>query len=128
MGWIGKTIDFIWNSFLTIIGILLATAIWAIGLFVEIAADIINWLKKRQGASKTGGIADGEEFKNFINEKKRQGQCGQISLKDLERIGKSAINFTDNETQMISGKKGLEHNLNKLLKENGGVVEIPLSN
>lgn len=125
MGWLEKTVDFIWDNFLIIIDTLLKFAIWVVELVVEIA-HITDWFKKRQGSTKTGGIADGKEFADFIKHKKAQGQCGKISFEELERIGKSAINFTDNESQMISGKNGLGSKLKNLLKENGGLVEIPL--
>lgn len=113
----GNFLDSVFSFLVGLVAGLIATAIAAVGLFIDLAADILDWIGGclddllDEGCTEVNVIM-GSPFADYIKEQQAKGNVTEISLSELKTIEKSVINVADNninvvKTQMITSDKGV---------------------
>ncbi len=95
-------------------------AIWAVGFFIDMLSDILEWINNRIESMLTKGVSDvtvvkGSALADFIKTEKQSGKYPEISLDQLNAMNKSVINIvTDKNGKIID---------DQMIRSNGGLSQ-----
>lgn len=114
---IGNFLDAVVDIIVGVIGGLIATAIYAVGAVIELAVDIRNWVTRglqeflEEGSTEVN-VIKGSAIEAFVRENQAKGNYTEITYEQLETMGNSAINVTNNSSsvqrmQMVRSDRGL---------------------
>jgi hypothetical protein len=114
---IGNFLDAVVDIIVGVIGGLIATAIYAVGAVIELAVDIWNWVTRglqeflEEGSTEVN-VIKGSAIEAFVRENQAKGNYTEITYEQLETMGNSAINVTNNSSsvqrmQMVRSDRGL---------------------
>lgn len=133
---LGNFVDGLFSALVGVIGMLFATAIFAVGAVIELAVDILGWIKGGldelldEGSTEVN-VVMGSAMADFIRINQAQGNYTEISLSDLETLNNSVINVANNQTevqrtQMIKSDNGLSAETKQQFR-NKDVLKIKIS-
>ena len=113
---IGGFIDSVCNIIVAVIGGLIATAIFAVGAVLELAIDILSWIKSGidellDDGSTEVNIIKGSAIADFIRVNQAQGNYTEITFEQLQAMDTGAVNVANNDQeiqkmQMFRSEKG----------------------
>lgn len=120
---VGNFLDSVFELIVGLVGVLIATAILAVGAVIELAADILSWiddgLKELLDAGSTEvNVIKGSAIADFIRINQANGNYTEITYSQLKEMNTSVINVANNDSeaqkiQMIKSERGLSNNVNE---------------
>lgn len=117
---VGEIIENLFEIVATLIGSLLALAIWAVSAVIELATDILGWINRGlkslldDGATEVN-VVKGSALVEYINAEKAKGNYTAITLSDLNAMRTSVVNVAMDENgrvvddQTIRSSNGLSY-------------------
>jgi hypothetical protein len=134
---IGNILDNILDCLATIIGAILATAIYAVGAVLSLAVDLVDWITGnqeeivQQGGTEVNVIM-GSALSDFIRDNQTAGKYTEVTFDQLKSMDKGIVNVASKQNgdavkvQMITSKDGLSAESVEAFKGNS-VMKVKLS-